>query len=149
MTFLRAALSINGRIDGLVYYACTLLSRSLIAGSLFISSVVGLLLGHQSNDLIRYASPALIQFGYFLLEALRIWIALAATIRRLHDLGASGFHATWIDGLWIVAFFFAALLSGTWDAETAATAAVTLVPSLALGIFPGQPHRNRFGWPRF
>jgi uncharacterized membrane protein YhaH (DUF805 family) len=73
-------------------------------------------------------------------------MVLVLMIRRLHDLGLTGFIAIGINfGLRILSIEFKTFLTPT----TAAGAGmmVTLIAFVALGLVPGEPGDNRFGPP--
>ena len=67
-------------------------------------------------------------------------------VRRLHDLGRSGWWALAINGASnLTGLALAAILPG--PAGMFLGALANLAPLIALGALPGQPHANRFGPP--
>jgi uncharacterized membrane protein YhaH (DUF805 family) len=69
-----------------------------------------------------------------------------AQIRRLHDLGRTGWWVAAILGLQIVVTLVLLLALGLSEDNTLAIAGLlTLAPIVLLGALPGQPLENRFG----
>lgn len=99
----------------------------LFVGPLF---VVGSILVAMGQPWAQYASG----FGMFLLM-----------IRRLHDLGRSGFIAPLINISIAVLSFAAKLILPGNAAAALIVALISIGVLVALGAWPGQPHANNFG----
>lgn len=71
---------------------------------------------------------------------------LFTQIRRLHDLGQSGW---WAVGLLVVQFVgtLVVMLATSTDVGLMVGLALTLVPVIVLGLIPGQPRTNSYGPP--
>jgi len=74
-------------------------------------------------------------------------VLLLAWIRRLHDLGATGWIAPLVNiALGIIGWLEAGVLSPGGE-EGAIQGLLSIVALVVMGLLPGQRHANRFGPP--
>lgn len=126
---------------GLLIVACILLALELLAGLAMAAGLVPL------------GSPAA-----WMLKAAFVWMAIAGAVRRLHDVGMSGWRilcAIVALSVWCFVFTTAAaialgpenLVPGTagFLAVFGALMAPVLMLALWLHVAPGDPRPNRYG----
>lgn len=97
---------------------------------------------------VRYNPVASLQHGsaqtlaVLGLAMLMLWVSVAITVKRLHDVGLSGLNAIWIGLLGMIGDPLdtnAPILMGA--------AAISIIAQLWLCIEPGAKRPNRFGNP--
>ena len=126
-------------------------------GLLFLGLCVFLILVWVG--LIATGVVGLIILGSILMWVVCGWMGLALTIKRLHDLGLSGYHMIWIFGLSVVAGqlgsptsseaigILSGLSSGTIGILSSLASLASLIVTLWLLFAPGQPRTNGYGPP--
>jgi uncharacterized membrane protein YhaH (DUF805 family) len=108
--------SINGRIGREVYWLSWIVLNAAVVG-LALASSVQMVIDPETNQMaIEPRGPATV------IIALSLPPLFCISVKRLHDMNASGFFA-------LALLFFPA----------------SLVATILLGIMPGKPGPNRFG----
>ena len=124
--------SFDGRLWRIAFFIRNLYV-SIAAGVLIIASI----------PLFSHGSAILWWAGVAFLAVAMIACAvslISLVVRRLHDLGLSGYHAIWVMALQVAS----TLLSYASDAVALASLPLALV-GLWLTFWPGQKADNRFG----
>jgi uncharacterized membrane protein YhaH (DUF805 family) len=85
MTISQTLFGFNGRIKRLPYLGCTALYYAVGLLLIFASVAMGKS-GTAAGEIVLLVAAVV----------LMVWVGLALTIKRLHDMGLTGLHAIWI-----------------------------------------------------
>jgi uncharacterized membrane protein YhaH (DUF805 family) len=132
MSLIQTLFGLDGRIARLPYFCWGLLASIL--------SVVGIFAGVYG---FGPDGRGTMLGGLVLLAGVigSIWMGLALTVKRLHDMGHDGLHAAWIFGLCVVG----AAVDELSDEVALICALVSLGGGVWLMFAAGEPRGNRYG----
>lgn len=122
--------SFRGRTGRLPFLILTMSGWALAFGLVRINPRLLLAYGHLS------------QSAFLGLALVMIWVSLAISVKRLHDVGLSGFNLIWIGLLELIGDPLA-----THSPFLMGAAAVSISAQLWLCAEPGTKGPNRFGKP--
>ena len=102
--------------------------------------LTGLLAGIWLSQFIRHIAPA----GAF---GAVVAVVVNVSIRRIHDMGLSGWWAAVLPGGMVLSLFAVAKWPGHPIVLTASWVLGVAAFTVVVGLWPGQPEVNRFGDP--
>lgn len=119
MSFEQLLFSFEGRIRRSHWWA----ARLSLGGVVLVLALVGMAVVRMVGPHPDALNAALLGLAVLILAPLVLWIDLALCVKRLHDLGWTG---------WLVLAIFVPYLGG-------------LFSLICMGIMDGNPERNQFG----
>ena len=96
-------------------------------------------LGFGLGVVAPYA-PAIVLFSLVALAPVAIWVTIALHVKRLHDIGVSGW---WMIAVWAISVLVALLVAYFLSVRAAQLS--SLAVWAIVGAIPGTPGVNRFG----
>lgn len=128
---MKSLLSFSGRMARMEFFLAQLAALIIMVFAAIVAGLFGNVVGERDLFMVFLGGPVFV---------LGMWVFLTTSIQRLHDIGLSGWHLLWMQGIGVVASTvpndnpLAMILN-----------LVSFVISLYMLFTPGQDKENAFG----
>ena len=128
---MKSLLSFSGRMARMEYFLAQLGALIIMVMAAMVAGLFGNAVGERDLFFVFLGGPVFV---------LGVWVFLTTTVQRLHDIGMSGWHLIWVEGVSLLASAVP-----TSEPFGVVLNLASLVISLYVLFMPGQDRENDYG----